>query len=85
MNFDKISGHTGHLVLNNDGAIISSAGDLENSERIAAIICNILKTVGREKLGSGVEKISITYADHSFLICSCNQKIYVVKKNTPIA
>jgi hypothetical protein len=29
-----------------------------------------------------VEKISINYADHSFVICSWNRKIYVVKKNT---
>jgi hypothetical protein len=28
MNFDKIVGHTGHLVLSLDGAIISSGGDL---------------------------------------------------------
>jgi hypothetical protein len=28
MNFDKIVGHTGHLVLSCDGAILSSGGDL---------------------------------------------------------
>lgn len=83
MNFERISGHTGHLVLNTDGAIISSGGDLENNERIAANISKILKTVGRGDFGSAVEKISINYADHSFLVCSWSKKIYVVKKNTP--
>jgi hypothetical protein len=38
--------------------------------------------VGRKELGSPVEKISINYADHSFIICSWNKKIFVVKKNT---
>ena len=28
MNFDKIVGYTGHLLLSSDGAIISSGGDL---------------------------------------------------------
>jgi len=28
MNFDKIVGHTGHLVLSSDGVILSSGGDL---------------------------------------------------------
>lgn len=42
MNFDQISGQTGYLVLNQDGAILSSGGDLENDERTAG---NIFKLV----------------------------------------
>lgn len=82
MKFDKIAGHTGHFVLGADGAIISSGGDLENNESAAEGIINILKTLAKEDFGSVVEKISITYADHSFLICCWNSNIYVVKKNT---
>ncbi len=35
MNFDKIVGHTGHLVLSCDGAILSSGGDLGRGHVIA--------------------------------------------------
>lgn len=42
MNFDQISGQTGYLILNQDGAILSSGGDLENDERTAG---NIFKLI----------------------------------------
>jgi len=54
----------------------------ENNESTAASIIRILATVGRKELVSPVEKISINYADHSFVISSWNKKIYVAKKNT---
>lgn len=81
MNFDKIVGYTGHLLLSLDGAIISSGGDLENDERTAENFLKIVKKVEKEDFSSAVEKISIYYADHSFVVCACNKKIYVVKKN----
>jgi hypothetical protein len=43
-----------------------------------------LKITGKEDFGSVVEKISINYADHSYVICALSKKIYVVKKNTAI-
>lgn len=32
----------GHLVLNEEGAVISSGGDLENGESVAQIITNLI-------------------------------------------
>lgn len=32
----------GHLVLNEDGAVLSSGGELENAENIAQIILNLI-------------------------------------------
>lgn len=32
----------GHLVLNEDGAVISSGGELENGESVAQIIINLV-------------------------------------------
>ena len=63
MNFDQISGQTGYLILNQDGAILSSGGDLENDERTAG---NIFKLIAA---GSIYSSIYYLYLKNKTTIC----------------
>ncbi|KAK6633545.1 hypothetical protein RUM44_004152 [Polyplax serrata] len=80
----RVPDQLGHLVLHETGATISSSGDLENDERTAEIIYNMLSVTDRldsSALGnSGFNKISICYKDFCYVICMSNKKIHIVKK-----
>lgn len=39
---DKIPDQVGYLVLTEDGAVLESGGDLENDERVATIITDLI-------------------------------------------
>lgn len=82
---EKIADQVGYLLLNEDGAVMSSAGDLENDERTADIIMGILNlTTQIDPIAfpseDGFKKLSITYDDHCYVICLSNRKIHVVKR-----
>ncbi|XP_053665340.1 ragulator complex protein LAMTOR4 homolog [Anopheles marshallii] len=74
----------GYLVLSEDGSVHASGGELENDERSANIISNLLTLT--ESVDPAIfyarscRKVSIVFADHSFTICLSNKRIYVVKK-----
>lgn len=83
---EKISDQVGYLLLNEDGAVISSSGDLENDERTADIIMGIITMTTQVDpvafpTNEGFKKLSITYDDHCYIICLSNRKIHVVKRN----
>lgn len=68
--------------------LLQSGGDLENDERIANIISNLITLTSKIDpkafpLNNAFEKISINYKDHCYVICLSNKKIYVVKRNLP--
>ncbi|XP_041979576.1 ragulator complex protein LAMTOR4 homolog [Aricia agestis] len=82
---EKIPDQLGYLILTEDGAVLESGGELENDERVATIITDLIS------LSNSVDpvafepeeqfkKITITYDDHWFAICISNKKIYVVKR-----
>jgi len=75
----EVEGQTGYLVLNLEGSVLSSGGDLESDQRAAATILQLVKTAGQGELEAN--KITINYSDHSYVICSSNKKIHVVKKS----
>uniref|UniRef100_A0A182MVI3 Late endosomal/lysosomal adaptor and MAPK and MTOR activator 4 n=1 Tax=Anopheles culicifacies TaxID=139723 RepID=A0A182MVI3_9DIPT len=74
----------GYLILSEDGSVHASGGELENDERSANIISNLLTLT--ESVDPAIfnarscRKVSIVFADHSFTICLSNKRIYVVKK-----
>jgi len=81
MNFERIAGYTGHLVIcQTDGAVLASGGDLQSDERAASTIINLVNTVGLAQLKAN--RITVNYTDHSFVVCLSNKKIHVVKKST---
>ncbi|XP_050450845.1 ragulator complex protein LAMTOR4 isoform X2 [Cataglyphis hispanica] len=83
---ERIPDQTGYLVLTEDGAVLTSGGDLENDERIANIISSLVTLTSKVDpkafpLNNAFEKISINYKDHCYVVCLSNKKIYVVKRN----
>nr|XP_034832373.1 ragulator complex protein LAMTOR4 homolog [Maniola hyperantus] len=83
---EKIPDQLGYLILTEDGAVLESGGELENDERVASIITDLIGisnsidpvAFGRDEK---FKKITITYDDHWFIICISNKKIYVVKRS----
>ncbi|XP_026499673.1 ragulator complex protein LAMTOR4 homolog isoform X2 [Nymphalis io] len=83
---EKIPDQLGYLILTEDGAVLESGGELENDERVATIITDLISLSNSiDPVAFGPEekfkKISITYDDHWFVICISNKKIYVVKRS----
>ncbi|XP_023023615.1 late endosomal/lysosomal adaptor, MAPK and MTOR activator 4 [Leptinotarsa decemlineata] len=78
-------GQLGYMVLNEDGAVLSSSGDLENEEKFANSIMELINLSSLIDNGSGYPegftKLSIVYDDHYYVICLSNRKLYIVKKS----
>uniref|UniRef100_A0A1B6E3E8 Late endosomal/lysosomal adaptor and MAPK and MTOR activator 4 n=1 Tax=Clastoptera arizonana TaxID=38151 RepID=A0A1B6E3E8_9HEMI len=82
MTLERIQDQMGYLILTEDGAVIASGGELENSEHVANIIMGLISladSILPEE--EGYKKISVTYRNFSYMICLSNKKIYVVKKH----
>lgn len=81
---ERVSGQTGSLILNEEGAVLSSSGDLENDERAAVVIMgliNLTSSLDRKAFPEqGFKKLSITYDRHCYIVCLSNRKVFVVKK-----
>lgn len=82
---DRITGQTGYLILNEDGAVVSSSGELENDEKSANVIMNLVNLTSQIDPQAfspeeGFKKISLTYQDHCYIVCLSNRKIHIVKR-----
>lgn len=83
---EKILDQVGFLILTEDGAVLESGGELENDERVANIITELITLSNRVdpvafQANDQFKKISITYEDHCFIVCLSNKKIYIAKRN----
>ena len=92
MGVDRVPGQTGYFVLNFEGAVLSSSGDLENDEASATVVTEIVRHAMKVNLGDSntlssqderFKRISLNYKDFALLITVSNQKILAVK--TPIS
>lgn len=88
ISLDKIPNQIGYLVLNEEGAVLSSAGDLENDERTAEVIMGLITLTNQIDPiafphNETFKKMSITYDDHCYIVCLSNRKIHIVKKSIP--
>jgi hypothetical protein len=81
---DRVPGQTGYLLLNEEGAVLSSSGDLENDEKSAVIIMGLINLTSQVDRAAfpeeGFKKLSITYDKHCYIVCLSNRKVHVVKK-----
>ena len=87
LSLDRISDQTGYLVMTEEGAVVSSGGELENGERVANVISGLLALSDKVDPvafpgDKGFKKISINYEDHSYIVCLSNKKVYIVKRRT---
>ncbi|CAH4026796.1 ragulator complex protein LAMTOR4 homolog isoform X1 [Pieris napi] len=83
---EKIPDRLGYLILTEDGAVLESGGELENDERVATIVTDLISLSNSVDPvafapNENFKKISITYEDHWFIICLSNKKIHVVKRS----
>lgn len=86
---DRQQGHLGYLLLNEEGAVLSSAGDLENDEKSSDTIMGLVNLVSQiDPSGfpsdEGFKKLSLTYENHCYIICLSNRKIHIVKRSLNI-
>ncbi|GLH03683.1 hypothetical protein R5R35_009416 [Gryllus longicercus] len=85
LNLDRIPDQVGYLIMAEDGAVISSGGELENNERIADIISGLISLTDNVdlsafQLAEGFKRISVTYDEFAYVICLSNKKVHVVKR-----
>ncbi|XP_076312447.1 late endosomal/lysosomal adaptor, MAPK and MTOR activator 4 isoform X1 [Tachypleus tridentatus] len=82
----EVPQQTGYLVLNEDGGVVSSGGDLANDEHAASVVINMLNLIEKSTILPTENKelfkrLSIQYDDHLYIIMVSNKKIHVVKRN----
>nr|CAH0103916.1 unnamed protein product [Daphnia galeata] len=82
---DSLPNQLGYLLLDEDGAVIASNGDLENDERIGGIIVKMLRTAHKQELGlndekDGFQRMTINYPDHCYIVCVSNKRIHIAKR-----
>lgn len=81
---DKIPDVQGYLVINSDGAVLASAGDLENNENVASMITKMLQTAAKIPISGDrtqtFRRMSVYFADFSLMATVSNQRIFVVKR-----
>ncbi|XP_066915402.1 ragulator complex protein LAMTOR4 homolog [Clytia hemisphaerica] len=84
MGIDRIPDQTGYLVVNHEGAVLSSAGELENDEKTASTITQVVKHSAHLPLSTDpaetFKRISLTYDNFALLVTVSNQRIFVVKR-----
>ncbi|XP_053574236.1 ragulator complex protein LAMTOR4 [Bombina bombina] len=83
---ERIPDQIGYLVMSEDG-VLASAGDLENDERLAGVIREMVTTAcSFNALGDQLpfKRMSVVFGEHSFLVTVSGQKIYVVKRQNII-
>ncbi|BES95337.1 Ragulator complex protein Hypothetical proteinMTOR4 homolog [Nesidiocoris tenuis] len=79
--FDRIPDIIGYLVLNEDGAILSSDGELENAESTANVFSAIVSLAGDfGPLGEPFTKLTLTFSDCVYSVCLSNKKLYITKQ-----
>jgi len=78
----------GHMTLNEEGAVISSGGDMSNDEQMAEKLTNLVRTTIRlltndERLKtSPFRRLSVIWDDFMYVITVSNHKIYAFKRRT---
>nr|CAH0100953.1 unnamed protein product [Daphnia galeata] len=82
---DSLPNQLGYLLIDEDGAVIASNGDLENDERIGGLIVKMLRTAQKQELGlngekDGFQRMTINYPDHCYIICVSNKRIHIAKR-----
>ncbi|KAJ8411196.1 hypothetical protein AAFF_G00172020 [Aldrovandia affinis] len=80
---ERIPDQIGYLVISEDG-VLASAGELENDERTAGVIMQMVQTACKFRLHGTAEppfkRLSVMFEDHAYLVTVSGQKVFVVKR-----
>jgi len=78
-----IPNQLGYLVLNEDGAVLESDGDLINDEPTAKVLFKMVRIAWNVKFNKGdkhVNMLSLVFPNHILHATVSNEKVYIVKK-----
>jgi len=80
INYETVTNQLGFLQLSSDtGAILLSGGDLQNDEKTAKTLYNIVKSsMNLEK----VKTLSLNFQAYCYILVLSGNKIHVVKKES---
>ncbi|KAH3808528.1 ragulator complex protein LAMTOR4-like [Dreissena polymorpha] len=80
--FERLNDALGHLVLNEEGAVTSSGGDLENKEDMAQKFLHLVRTALRIPTShkDKFKRLSVVWDSFMYVITVSNHKIYICKK-----
>ncbi|KAL5004896.1 hypothetical protein ScPMuIL_018352 [Solemya velum] len=78
---DRIPDSLGYLVLTDDGAVMSSGGELENNEQMANKITKLIYTTcGVISPKVPFKRLSVIWDDIMYAITVSNHKIFISKR-----
>ncbi|XP_013415651.1 ragulator complex protein LAMTOR4 [Lingula anatina] len=83
-NLERIPDSLGYLVISEDKAVVSSGGELENDEKTAALVYNLVQKAYRIPVmgdkRDGFKKLTINWDSFFYAITVSNNRIYVCKR-----
>lgn len=82
---EKIPDQLGFLVLSAEGGIISSGGELENEERIAEIIYEMVHSTDKSDIvpsdcKDSFNRMSIHFGSYYYAVTMSSQKVFISKR-----
>ncbi|XP_069105068.1 ragulator complex protein LAMTOR4 homolog [Argopecten irradians] len=84
LGIDKIADSLGYLVLTEDGAVLSSGGELQNAESIAEKMTKLVYTASKIQVTSDkrevFKRISVIWDSFMYVVTVSNHRIYVCKR-----
>ncbi|XP_030766146.1 ragulator complex protein LAMTOR4 homolog [Sitophilus oryzae] len=88
MDRPALPGQTGYLILNSEGAVLASGGDLDNDEKTAQTLQELIglanDRLDSEAFEQGFRRLTITYDDHAYMVCLSNRKVYIIKRQIEV-
>ncbi|XP_072035244.1 ragulator complex protein LAMTOR4-like [Amphiura filiformis] len=83
-NLERIPDQVGYLIINEDGAVMSSSGELENDERTASVIMSMVNLACKVKINPDkpdtFKRLSVVFEDFMYVVTISSHKIYVCKR-----
>ncbi|XP_057709693.1 ragulator complex protein LAMTOR4 [Corythoichthys intestinalis] len=80
---ERIPDQLGYLVLSDDG-VLASSGELENDERTAGAMMQMVRTASRFRLAGSADvpfkRLSVILEDFVLTVTVSGQKVFVVKR-----
>ncbi|XP_077987612.1 ragulator complex protein LAMTOR4-like [Glandiceps talaboti] len=81
---ERIPDQLGYLVINEEGAVMASSGELENDEKTAEIIMRMVNMASRVQLtperSEPFKRLSVVFDSYMYVVTIANHKVYVCKR-----
>ncbi|KAK2142380.1 hypothetical protein LSH36_963g00021 [Paralvinella palmiformis] len=83
---EQIPDSLGYLMLNEDGAVIASGGQLENGEKIANKLMHLIRIAIKmptsDERASSFKKITVMWKTFMYVITFSNHRVFICKRQT---